>query len=445
MDSENRTKKELNFSNQKERTIIETIKREGEIEFFLPFYLENGKKCEKITNKPEIIRKKENMDIVSKKMPVFYNETMVINRDITEIVIDIYSKILNRKIDFLDLMAASGIRSIRLLKETNCINKIYLNDLNPMAFRYIKKNLEYNKIQKEKYELFNEDAIYLLSKFRKRGDRQNEYIDVIDIDPFGSPSQFIPSAMQAIKLGGLLCVTATDTPVLFGIKKKQCVRKYLTHPIKTDFLKELGTRILIYYTMKIAHIFELYAEPILSISSDHFIRVFFIIKKGIAGINNNINNFGVYAYCPKCLFRDIEKYSEDGLIYEHVICPYCNSKLLYSGFLWLGNLHSKIYQREIYDKIFNFSIEEEKKLKKTFRSINRIKKYLIRSNKEDEFPPYYYSVDKIADLINKSVFSMDKFINNLKNKGFKATRTHFDPMGVKTDATITDIKNNFDK
>ena len=291
----------MNENNNK--ILLELKKKEGLVEFFLPKYYDI--KNSFINN--DVLEK----DTISKSLPVFYNENMIFNRDITEIIVCIYSKLLGRKLKFLDLMAASGIRSIRLLKETDCVEKIYINDLNPLAVKYIEKNLDFNNISNEKYEIFNEDAIIAPLWLSKKTGSNNEYFDVIDIDPFGSPAKYLPSAIQAIKLNGLLCVTATDTPVLFGIKKIQCLRKYLTLPIKTDFLKEVGIRILIYYVMKICNIFELYVEPILSISSDHYIRIFLIVKKGLSGCNNNIKNFGYYIFCPNCLFRDIKKFYEN--------------------------------------------------------------------------------------------------------------------------------------
>ena len=34
--------------------------------------------------------------------------------------------------------------------------------------------------------------------------------EVVDLDPYGSPTQFLDSAVQAVADGGMLCVTATD-------------------------------------------------------------------------------------------------------------------------------------------------------------------------------------------------------------------------------------------
>lgn len=38
----------------------------------------------------------------------------------------------------------------------------------------------------------------------------------IDLDPYGTPVQFLDSAVQAVSEGGLLAVTATDMAVLCG-------------------------------------------------------------------------------------------------------------------------------------------------------------------------------------------------------------------------------------
>lgn len=44
----------------------------------------------------------------------------------------------------------------------------------------------------------------------------------IDIDPYGSPSAFLDSAIQSIADGGLLMCSATDMPVLCGGHTAAC-------------------------------------------------------------------------------------------------------------------------------------------------------------------------------------------------------------------------------
>jgi tRNA (guanine26-N2/guanine27-N2)-dimethyltransferase len=54
---------------------------------------------------------------------------------------------------------------------------------------------------------------------------RNEF-DVIDLDPFGCPSIFLDSAVQSVKNGGVLLVTATDMAVLAGNSAETCYVKY---------------------------------------------------------------------------------------------------------------------------------------------------------------------------------------------------------------------------
>jgi tRNA (guanine26-N2/guanine27-N2)-dimethyltransferase len=319
------------------------------------------------------------------------------------------------------------------LKQCDSIEKVYINDLNPIAVETIKRNLDLNKISPDKYQISSQDAKLLLSHFHADTD---SYFDIIDIDPFGSPCQYIPAAMQSIgvsEVGGLLCATATDTPVLFGIKKEACIRKYLTSAIRTEFIKEMGTRILIYYIAKIANLYKLHIQPVISISANHFVRVYFLIRKGILGVNSNIREFGSYTYCRTCLHRSAEKHDYKKSKMNSNICPNCGGKLIFSGLLWLGNLHNSEYMKDLEEQL-------QDSLVQTFPSYNQLKKYVELAKNEDEFPPFFYSIPKIADSLDYTYPSLLKLQNRLKEKGFESSRTHFDPQALKTTAPIEIIK-----
>ena len=51
-----------------------------------------------------------------------------------------------------EALAATGLRSVRYLKEIDKIKKIYSNDLDPKAVELMKKNFEFNDIDVNKYE-----------------------------------------------------------------------------------------------------------------------------------------------------------------------------------------------------------------------------------------------------------------------------------------------------
>jgi len=47
----------------------------------------------------------------------------------------------------------------------------------------------------------------------------------VDLDPYGSPSVFLDSAVQSVADGGILMCTATDMAVLCGSNGEVCYSK----------------------------------------------------------------------------------------------------------------------------------------------------------------------------------------------------------------------------
>lgn len=63
--------------------------------------------------------------------------------------------------------------------------------------------------------------------------------DVVDIDPFGTASPFLNTAVQCLRSGGLLCVTSTDLAVLCGSTPGTSMGKYGGMAIKTGSTHEV--------------------------------------------------------------------------------------------------------------------------------------------------------------------------------------------------------------
>lgn len=55
-------------------------------------------------------------------------------------------------------------------------------------------------------------------------------------------------------------------------------------------------------------------------------------------------------------------------------------------------------------------------------------------------PATYYDVHRICSDLRISAPKIDKIINSLRELGFRATRTHYSPVGIKTDAPVETIK-----
>ncbi|KJP88181.1 hypothetical protein AK88_02128 [Plasmodium fragile] len=108
--------------------------------------------------------------IKNKSNHIFYNKAQVFNRDMSIILIkalEIYlknknkdnGKILFRGFNVVELLSASGIRSIRYAKELReTINHIITNDIDKYACKQIRRNFKRNQINKDKYTILCNDA-----------------------------------------------------------------------------------------------------------------------------------------------------------------------------------------------------------------------------------------------------------------------------------------------
>lgn len=61
----------------------------------------------------------------------------------------------------------------------------------------------------------------------------------LDLDPYGCPSIFLDGAVQCVKDGGLLLVTATDMAVLAGNSPETCYVKYGAVSLKSKACHEI--------------------------------------------------------------------------------------------------------------------------------------------------------------------------------------------------------------
>ncbi|MBY9005673.1 MAG: tRNA (guanine(10)-N(2))-dimethyltransferase [Candidatus Lokiarchaeota archaeon] len=371
--------------------------------------------------------------IPSKSMSVFYNKKMEINRDITSLAIQSYYDLYAKdNLVIVDSMAGSGISSIRLLIECKNIEKIYINDINPVSEDLIHKNLILNNLNEDntKIKVMRNDANLLFNKIAFKSNHKKP--NVISIDPWGTPNYFIDSAFKAItKNNGLMCVTATDTAVLFGVKPNVCLRKYMAKPLHNEFCKEIGTRILLYFISRIANINNMGIIPLLSFYSNHFIRVFVKTFKNKNLIIKNIKEYGYIFYCKKCGHR----FSVENKDLKNInICKICKSDidLNYAGPLWLN----KIHELEFLNKILMLNNKSD------FKNKNRIQKILEICQDEIDMPPNYYNLHKICKKKNcASIPKIETLIEIIREKGFKASRTHFDFISIKTDMEIKSLEN----
>lgn len=245
--------------------------------------------------------------------------------------------------------------------------------------------------------------------------------DVIDLDPFGSPNIFIDSAARSIYHKGFLCVTATDQAALTGTYPETTLRKYGIKSIMTEFYNELGIRILISFLMLNLARYDRAFIPQLSISTKHYYKVFGKIEHA-GRITELLKEFGYVNYCPKCGDRkigDIEK------------CDSKNHVFNSCGLIYLGKINDRKFCKNVLNDIKG----------RNFRLKNEETKLLKLITEEAELHPFYYDLHYLARKLKIEIPKFEKLIKNLKNKGFRASRTHFCSTAIKTDAYYKNFLN----
>lgn len=357
-------------------------------------------------------------DKVSSDAPVFYNPHMELNRDLSILAIQVFQKQEAREIDICDLFGGSGIRGIRYKNEIDGVGNVSINDISELANHYERHNIELNDL--EDIEVHQHDASMFLRM--KRGE-----FDVIDIDPFGTPSPFLDSAGACARRNSLLCVTATDTSALCGTYKEPCIRKYNAKPYKSEYCHENGIRILAGFVALTLSKYSKYIEVKMSHSTEHYMRLYLKIKKGSTKCDESLKNIGYISHCKHCLHRQISKGMASSL---EDICPVCGEKLIHAGPLWLGDIQDGEFIQEMIVET------EHKKINSKKEALKLLNSCLL----EENAPATFFDVHAICRSLKVSAPKLDLIFDKLKNKGFVAVKTHYNPLGIKTDANIKDLQ-----
>mmetsp|Transcript_38634 Transcript_38634/g.58797 ORF Transcript_38634/g.58797 Transcript_38634/m.58797 type:complete len:389 (+) Transcript_38634:18-1184(+) len=250
--------------------------------------------------------KKQANEINETRGAVFYNPVQEFNRDISIAVIREYIKVFTEEreakgktvdgISVLEALAATGLRSVRYLKEIPKIRKLVANDLDPAAVDLMTKNFEFNSIDPTKYETQTEDAVWLMQKKK----HEKEYFDIIDLDPYGTAIPFLDSSIANLYNGGMLCVTFTDTAVLCARQPHVCFYKYGSAPLPNRYTHEMALRNVLHMINEMANRHGRYIEPLLSLTVDFYVRLFIRVRNGLQECQKSIVKYSSVYQCVDC-------------------------------------------------------------------------------------------------------------------------------------------------
>ncbi|HLE48355.1 MAG TPA: methyltransferase domain-containing protein, partial [Candidatus Thermoplasmatota archaeon] len=329
------------------------------------------------------------------------NPAMRTARDVSVLVLSALVESTKRRWTVCDAMAATGARGLRFANEVPDV-KVQLNDANPESIQLAQRNAK---------QLGLENVDFRWGRLEPH--LAAETYDWVDIDPYGTPAPFIDVAIHSVLDGGVLAVTATDTATLSGVYPDACRRRYNAQSLRGACMPELATRILSGAVVRAAGRRDRAATPLLAYATQHFVRVYCRIDDGAAAADAQQEQLKYAVFHPD---------GNRGFAAQ----PPAMSKS--AGPLWSGPLSDP----GIVKKISALAAGRTDLARETPRLIA---KWVEEANA----PGLYFDVDDFTSGRRLESPRIEAWLDELRARNFVATRTHFAPRGIKTDARYHDV------
>lgn len=343
-----------------------------------------------------------------------------------------------RYIEIIEALSASGLRAIRYALEIPNVKTVIANDFSANAVDSIKRNSKYC-LSEQIVQPNQSDATILMYQHKQKP------VHVVDLDPYGSATPFMDSAVQSVRDGGLLLVTCTDLGVLAGNGyPEKCFSQYGGQTFHSDASHESALRLVLHMVASTAAKYGRSIEPLLSLSIDFYVRLFIRVSISPIKVKNNASRTmivygcnGCRAYTTQSLGKTTEKnghvkygYAKGPSISEK--CPHCDYTHSIAGPMWGGPIHNT----DFIDKM----LELHKSLDDAiYKTLPRIQGMLVQAKEELSDVPFYFSPQSLSSIVRTSSLPQRKFVSALCNAGYRVSSTHALPGGIKTDAPFSYI------
>lgn len=338
--------------------------------------------------------------------PVFFNPAMATNRDLSCLLMAVKAK---PGWQVLDGLAASGLRGLRYALECDAPLEVEWNDWNPVAVKLLEENAALNGLPPK---VTRRNLSSLL---------QEKVWHAVDLDPFGSPAPFLDGATRAVRDGGLLGVTATDTTGLAGVYPNVCRRRYMAEPLHGELGHEVALRILAGVAVRHGARHDVAFRPLLAHATDHYYRVSLQCRRGAARADEALRSVGMLALCPSCGHRGFT---------DSKTCPECGAKTRLAGPLWTGPLNDA----ETVD-----AMQARAASGATLHRPRESGHLLGVLAAEARAPLLFYDVHKVGERLKVGSPPMARVIEGLAEAGHATAPVHFNRLALRTSAGAAEM------
>ncbi|CAB1431465.1 unnamed protein product [Pleuronectes platessa] len=434
------------------------------------------------------------------KSDTYFNRKMKANRQLVFCALAVLAEERN-PLECLDAFGATGIMGLQWAKHLRQAVKVTVTDISDICVKMIKENCELNHIRVEggargprgpegggSEEEGTPIATVEVVKMDANVIMHLRPFDYIHLDPFGTAVNYLDAAFRNVRNLGIVSVTSTDTGSLYAKAPNVTLRHYSSHIVRTEYYKELAARIVVATVARAAARCNKGIEVLLAVALEHFVLVVVRVLRGPTQADESARKLRKLVHCQWCEERVFLKLGN--MVDETLPCN-CHGSLpgktaVYLGPLWAGPLFNTGFLRRMLSAAVQHSMDDIQPLVKTLicesdctslkslmhgpsafnqvecgvviktlhsgeesgpdqsgkrksgeESGNLVKR--LKSDASLEHPPFYYSIHRHS-IRGMNMPKLNKFLLYLMEAGFRVSRTHFDPTGIRTDAKLEQFK-----
>ena len=337
----------------------------------------------------------------------------------------------------LEALSATGLRSIRYIKEVPGIKTLLVNDLEEGAVEAIRRNILFNGESASRCVPNKGDANMVMHQHRGEG----KMFDIVDLDPYGTAAPFLDAAIQSVQHGGLLCVTCTDLAVLCGNQRDVCYAKYGSIPTKAAYCHEMAVRMVLATMDRIGARYKRYVVPLFCARIDFYVRLFVRVYESPAEIQKVASKVSMVHQCVSCDTFHMRPVAIDkgnkcvpgrALKDVHPTCSECGGAFAIGGPVWNRPIINRAFCKEVLARLAKPRIAAGHNPYLT--TVPRIRGEIAKALGEVPHAPLFYSMPSLARRLRCQVVPIANMLAALKSCGYAASQAAAATDSLKTDA-----------
>uniref|UniRef100_U3ILE6 tRNA (guanine(27)-N(2))-dimethyltransferase n=1 Tax=Anas platyrhynchos platyrhynchos TaxID=8840 RepID=U3ILE6_ANAPP len=436
------------------------------------------------------------------KTDSYFNPKMKLNRQLIFCALAVLAE-ERKPIECLDAFGATGIMGLQWAKHLRNSVKVTINDCNENSVTMIQENCHLNKmkVKLNTKEENNDEALgggeqntdtIEVTKMDANVIMHMRSFDFIHLDPFGTSVNYLDSAFRNVRNLGIVSLTSTDISSLYAKAQHVALRHYGCNIVRTEYYRELAARIVIAAVARAAARCNKGIEVLLAVALEHFVLVVVRVLRGPSPADDSAKKVRYLIHCQWCEERIFQK--EGNMVeenpYQQLPCD-CHGSMpgktaVVLGPLWSGALFNTGFLRRMLFEAVQYGLDETQPLLKTLvceaecttlknfsthgpydenkqeecgvyiktpdtsaescvlhgKKNNEVVRNTAKRQKSDnsaEHPAFYYNIHRHS-IKGMNMPKLNKFLNYLSEAGYRVSRTHFDPMGVRTNAPLAQFK-----